>query len=220
MVSALFSVLKGNIGIGLFLLASVLSFISLYFILMGGRSDNYKRLKYAVVIVSIFLTDVVWMANRFLDPLHFGNYTVAEKLFVDFTCAGDLCFIAVAFISLFSAKKGLRVRIVSWCILVISSVWSFLNRLLSSAGKEPLCIWGMREFEPALVLSIVIVLSIVVLGCISTKFDGLTSSQKALSKGLGVIISAVAVMCVVLTIRDMKVLMSFSQRLQEFLSSV
>ncbi len=220
MVSALFSVLKGNIGIGLFLLASVLSFISLYFILMGERSDNYKRIKRAVVIVSIFLTDVVWMANRFLDPLHFGNYTVAEKLFVDFTCAGALYFIAVAFISLFSAKKGLRVRIIAWGVLVIASVWSFFNRLLSSAGRYPVCIWGMSELETSLVLSIVIVLSIVVLGYISTKFDGLTSSQKALSKGLGVIVFAVTVMCVVLTLRDMKALTVFSRHLQEFLNLV
>ena len=218
MVSTLVSILKGDIGIGLFLLASVLSFISLYFILMSGRSDSRKGIKYAAIIVSIVLTDVVWLSNRFLDSLHFGSYTTGEQLFVDFACAGVLYFVAVAFISLFSAKKGLRVRIVTWGILATASVWNFSNRLLSSGGKEPLCIWGLGELETSLVLSIVIVLAIFLLGYISAKFDGLTVSQKALSVGLAVIIVAVAVMCVVLILRDMKVLAVFTRRLQEFLN--
>ncbi len=205
MITVVLSFFEGKIGTGLFLLASVLSFISVYYLFVGKMSGPFKYLKFATAAGVLLITDAVWLANRYLDIRYSSCYTITEKLIVDFSAAGVLFFVAVAFVNLFTPSKRKNIKIFLLIILALSSAWGFANKLLYSARKEPFCIPGTGEAGTFLVLSFVVVFCILMMGYLSVKSGALPLAQKYLAAGLAIIVVVMGIIVILLTVRDMGV---------------
>lgn len=216
MITVTITLFKGLIGTSIFLLAALVCFAFIYFIMTQESKLRRMWLRIISGAVATALVDVIWSVYRFGDIEYFETFSVGERLFIDFAAAGVIFTYAIALVNTAGNTRRRKLRVVLLVALGILMVWSLFNLVAGGIYDVTLLLPKTDVVETSLYLNTGIAVLIFIFGVIAATEKEASHHKRVMTVVLGTMVAFMGVVCVFLTVRDMGYCIFCSEYIEAF----